>query len=95
PLHREKREQGGEAPGVPLSRGGGWGGRERGRGEGLGRGNLPDHVKLAPLPDHPLPGRGVPGWSVLAVLPLLPVRGVARGREKRAGVMRVLGGGNL
>jgi hypothetical protein len=29
----------------------------------------------------------------LAVLPLLPVRGVRRGREKRAGVMRVLGGG--
>src|SRR4029077_18872200 len=26
--------------------------------------------------------------------PLLPVRGVGRGREKRAGVMRVLGGGN-
>ena len=25
---------------VPLSRGGGWGGRERGRGEGLGRGDL-------------------------------------------------------
>ncbi|MEA2599448.1 MAG: arsenite/tail-anchored protein-transporting ATPase [Acidobacteriota bacterium] len=25
---------------VPLSRGGGWGGRERGRGEGLGRGSL-------------------------------------------------------
>jgi hypothetical protein len=31
----------------------------------------------------------------LAVLPLLPVRGVRRGREKRAGVMRVLGGGRL
>jgi hypothetical protein len=26
-------------------------------------------------------------------LPLLPVWGVGRGREKRAGVMRVLGGG--
>src|SRR6478735_3640520 len=43
---REKREnslQGHEDEGkcpnqVPLSRGGGWGGRERGRGEGLGRG---------------------------------------------------------
>jgi hypothetical protein len=34
----------------PLSRGGGWGGRERDRGEGLGRGKLPDHVKLAPMP---------------------------------------------
>src|SRR6185312_2153506 len=29
----------------------------------------------------------------LAVLPLLPVWRVGRGREKRAGVMRVLGGG--
>ncbi|HEV7785221.1 MAG TPA: sulfatase-like hydrolase/transferase, partial [Thermoanaerobaculia bacterium] len=38
PPNREKREQGRNAPGVPLSRGGGWGGRERGRGEGLGRG---------------------------------------------------------
>src|SRR5436309_2112050 len=47
-----------------------------------------------PLPT-PLTGRGEPGWSGLAVLPLLPVRGVGRGREKRAGVMRVLGGGVL
>jgi hypothetical protein len=40
---------------------------------------------------------GEEGWGdegVLAVLPLLPVRGVGRGREKRVGVMRVLGGGN-
>ena len=36
PPNREKREQDKNAPGVPLSRGGGWGGRERGRGEGLG-----------------------------------------------------------
>ncbi|HEV7786574.1 MAG TPA: hypothetical protein VGQ28_14605, partial [Thermoanaerobaculia bacterium] len=40
PPDREKREQGKDAPGVPLSRGGGWGGRERGRGEGPGWGNL-------------------------------------------------------
>ncbi len=39
PPHREKRENSKTAPNrVPLSRGGGWGGRERGRGEGLGRG---------------------------------------------------------
>jgi hypothetical protein len=31
--------------------------------------------------------------SLFAFLPLLPVRGIGRGREKRAGVMRVLGGG--
>src|SRR5436305_4168 len=30
--------------------------------------------------------------SFLAFLPLLPGRGVARGREKRVGVMRALGG---
>src|SRR3954451_11122763 len=36
-----------------------------------------------------------PGWCVLAVLPLLPVGGVRRGREKRAGVMRVFGRGAL
>src|SRR5436305_12580671 len=47
----------------------------------------------SPPPRHPLPGRGEPGWSDLAGLPLLPERGVGRGREKRAGVMRVLGGG--
>src|SRR4051812_40276181 len=41
----------------------------------------------------PLPGRGEPGWSDLAGLPLLPGRGVGRGREKRAGVMRVLARG--
>jgi DNA helicase II / ATP-dependent DNA helicase PcrA len=39
PPHREKRENSQNAPGVPLSRGGGRGGRERGRGEGLGRGS--------------------------------------------------------
>ena len=39
PPHREKRENSQDAPGVPLSRGGGWGGRERGRGEGLGWGS--------------------------------------------------------
>src|SRR3954453_11711035 len=55
----------------------------------------PKTLTPAPLPPPPHPPhreRG-PGWSGLAFLPLLPVRGVRRGREKRAGVMRVLGGG--
>src|SRR4051812_1040733 len=52
----------------------------------------------SPRPSSPsLPPAGrekrEPGWSGLAFLPLLPVWGVWRGREKRAGVMRVLGGG--
>src|SRR6185295_5119196 len=54
----------------------------------------PKTLTPAPLPTtpSPSPGEGYP-WGVLAVLPLLPVRGVERGREKRAGVMRVLGMG--
>src|SRR4051794_22953761 len=56
----------------------------------------PKTLTPAPLPPPPHPphrerGRG---WSVLAFLPLLPVRGVRRGREKRAGVMRVFGRGS-
>jgi arsenite/tail-anchored protein-transporting ATPase len=38
PSPGEEGEQPECPSGVPLSRGGGWGGRERGRGEGLGRG---------------------------------------------------------
>src|SRR6185295_8020743 len=50
---------------VPLSRGGGWGGRERGRGEGLGWGS--SEAKLAP----PLGDRGEdsgrqPGFKILS-----------------------------
>src|SRR3954465_4842142 len=55
----------------------------------------PKTLTPAPLPPPPHPPhreRG-PGWSGLSCLPLLPVWGVRRGREKRAGVMRVLGGG--
>ncbi len=40
PSPGEEGEQPDNPSGVPLSRGGGWGGRERGRGEGLGRGPL-------------------------------------------------------
>ncbi len=54
----------------------------------------PSPLSPLPPPPTPLPGRGEPGWSVLA-FSLLPGREVARGREKRAGVMRVLGGGAL
>src|SRR6185295_9290105 len=38
PSPGEEGEQPERPSRVPLSRGGGWGGRERGRGEGLGRG---------------------------------------------------------
>ncbi|HEX4965502.1 MAG TPA: amino acid adenylation domain-containing protein [Thermoanaerobaculia bacterium] len=41
PSPGEEGEQPDRSNQVPLSRGGGWGGRERGRGEGLGRGSLP------------------------------------------------------
>src|SRR3954471_22841430 len=57
----------------------------------------PKTLTPAPLPPPPHPPhreRGL-GWSGLACLPLLPVWGVRRGREKRAGVMRVWGGGAL
>src|SRR6202140_123946 len=40
PSPGEEGEQQERPSRVPLSRGGGWGGRERGRGEGLGRGAL-------------------------------------------------------
>src|SRR6185312_409775 len=47
-----------------------------------------------PLPT-PHTGRGgMHARPFRAGLPLLPVWGVGRGREKRAGVMRVLGGGS-
>src|SRR4051794_24550508 len=47
------------------------------------------HPCPSPAPTAPpSPGEGS-GWCCLAVPPLLPVWGVRRGREKRAGVMRV------
>jgi hypothetical protein len=56
----------------------------------------PKTLTPAPLPTTPsaAPGEGYP-WGFPALLPLLPVKGAGRGREKRAGVMRVLGGGAL
>src|SRR6476661_4570710 len=70
PPPREKREnslQGhedeGECPNrVPLSRGGGWGGRERGRGEGLRVGETLRHVKLAAMGVRP--GRALTASAV-------------------------------
>src|ERR1700686_3926244 len=54
-----------------------------------------DPHPLSPAPSQlPTPGEGERSANrLLACLPLLPVWGVGRGREKRAGVMRVLGGG--
>jgi len=53
----------------------------------------PKTLTPAPLPTTPSPSPGEGSrLGPLAVLPLLPGRGW-RGREKRAGVMRVLGGG--
>src|SRR3954453_7799358 len=62
PPPREKREnslQGHQDEGrcpnrVPLSRGGGRGGRERGRGEGLRVGETPGHVNRRPA-GHKIP----------------------------------------
>src|SRR3954467_11397784 len=56
------------------------------------RPKTPPPAPLPPPPHPPHRERGR-GWSVFAFLPLLPVRGRRRGREKRAGVIRGLGVG--
>jgi hypothetical protein len=48
-------------------------------------------LSLLPIGGTAMGRRGVGLMRGLAGLPLLPVRGVRRGREKRAGVMRVFG----
>src|ERR1700704_3354695 len=65
---------------------------------------MPEDPPPCPSPDHPIPhpGRGVLGWGIFprphvlaGCSPSSPGEGEWGGREKRAGVMRVLGGGNL